>query len=360
MSKFRLLIEQKPYLLALLISFLVIAWMLSGSEQSETETEASQPRAEETHHVIPKVEVTTFVPEPVARTITLYGRTEPNQLLALSSELEGRVVTIAKREGEQVKQGDIIVELDKEDRLVQLKAAKALVEQRELEYQGAVTLTEKGLQDASKRAAAKASLELAKAQVAQIEMLLQKSTIRAPFDGVLNQRRVEVGSYVRKGDTFFDLVDLNPLVVHADVTEHHIQHLNLNNQVQAKLLNGQLESGKIRYLSSVSNQGTNTFEIEVTVDNQSGKLKAGVSTELTVFFAPESAIKVSPALLSLDESGNLGVKTVVDNHVTFTPIDMVKAEPDGVWLAGFEENSQVITVGQGFVRPGDEVIAVQK
>lgn len=73
----------------------------------------------------------------------------------------------------------------------------------------------------------------------------------------------------------------------------------------------------------------------------------------------QSAIKVTPSMLALDEIGNLGIKTLVaDNKVAFAPIAIVKVEPDGVWLGGLGEQVDVITVGQGFVRNGDTVIPV--
>ncbi len=69
-------------------------------------------------------------------------------------------------------------------------------------------------------------------------------------------------------------------------------------------------------------------------------------------------------MLALDEAGNLGVKTLVpsgdDKVVKFVPIQLVKAEQDGVWLAGLGETVDIITVGQGFVRDGDNVIATEQ
>ena len=72
------------------------------------------------------------------------------------------------------------------------------------------------------------------------------------------------------------------------------------------------------------------------------------------------AVKVTPAMLALDESGNLGVKTLVDERVHFVPIQLVKAEQDGVWLTGLGEQVSIITTGQGFVRDSEQVIAVEQ
>ncbi len=69
------------------------------------------------------------------------------------------------------------------------------------------------------------------------------------------------------------------------------------------------------------------------------------------------AVKITAAMLALDEEGNLGVKTLRNEHVEFVPIQLVKAEDDGVWLSGLGERVDIIVLGQGFVRDGDQVLA---
>ncbi len=353
-------IEQKPYILAVLACVLLIVWMLSGVVNNDSDMKSNKTSSSETEDIIPSVEVTTFSPSAISRTIELYGRTEPKRTVELSSELEGSVEQILAKEGDFVKEGQIILELVKDDKKEQLDYAKALVKQRRIEYQGAKSLSDKGLQGQSILEQAYASLVQAKANVKYRNALLEKSTIRAPFSGFLNTRNAEVGTYVRKGDALFQIVDLTTLVVKANVTEKYIDDLTNDTSVSVKLVDGSTVKGKVRYIASVSDKGTNTFPVEVAITNPNQKMKAGVSTEMLIEFKSEQAIKVTPALLSLDSLGNLGVKTVKDEHVVFTPIDIVKAENDGVWLGGFSGPTEVITLGQGFVRPGDKVLASYK
>lgn len=343
------LFERKPYLLAIILSVLLVTWMASGSSEALTDAEEEEVKQ------LPRVEVTTYEASNISRSIELYGRTEPERALKLSSEVEGRVARLLADEGQLVKQGQAIIELAFDDKKEQVEYAKALVEQREIEYKGAKSLNDKGLQGQSLLAKANAALISAKATLRQREIALEKSVIRAPFDGVLDMRQIEVGSFVRKGDVLFDLVDLNPLIVNANVTEVHIDKLDANTLVEVQLVDGSIVPGRVRYIASVSAKGTNTFPIEIEIDNPDQSMKAGVSTELNLKFDSEQAIKVTPALLSLDAAGNLGVKTVVDEVVVFNPIDMIKADKDGVWLGGFSGKTDVITLGQGFVRPGDKV-----
>lgn len=352
------LLERKPYILAILISLILIAWMASGA--SPEDSAPTESASEDVEEIIPKVEVTRVQPEQINRAIQLYGRTEPERVLNLSSQIEGQVTKLLVDEGAVVTKGQVIVELALEDKREQLLYAKTMVKQRELEYKGAKALANKGLQYESRLVEAQAALESAKANVKFRKTMLEKSIVRAPFAGVLNNRQVEVGNFVRKGDVFFQLVDLDPLLIHADVTEKHIASITKDNQVNVKLVDGSVVNGSIRYIASLSATGTNTFPIEVAIANPSQKMKAGISTELDIQFKPEYAIKVSPAVMALDKGGNLGVKTVENEVVVFTPIDLIKAENDGVWLGGFSGETDVITLGQGFVRPGDKVISKVK
>ena len=68
------------------------------------------------------------------------------------------------------------------------------------------------------------------------------------------------------------------------------------------------------------------------------------------------AHRVSPAVLALDDNGNLGVKTLAeDNTVAFREIKIVKTESNGAWVTGLPNEVTLITLGQGFVNPGEEV-----
>ena len=348
-------LEQKPYIIAIAVTLILVIWMASGMLNAEPKSLKTKSDVKEKE--LPSVEVSIFEAQSVQRSIELYGRTEPDRVLNLNAEVDGRVANILIKEGQLVEQGEIIIELALEDKLQQLNYAKTLVKQREIEFKGAKSLQAKGLQGESLFAQAQAALEEAKALVQLRQSQLDKTKIKAPFSGFINNQNVELGSIVNKGQILFQLVDLSPLVVTAHITENYVNLIDKDAEVNVLLGNGDKVKGQLRYLSSVSTPGTNTFLVEVEINNPDQKMKAGISTEIDVLFAKEQAIKVSPALLSLDKDGNLGVKTVEDDIVVFTLIDMVKTEQDGVWLAGFSGETQVITRGQGFVRPGDKVDA---
>lgn len=343
-------LNNRPYLIALFIAVIVVFWMLSAGKS------ATQENITANQLPIAKVKVTTLYAEQINRALQLYGRTEPNKVARISAREPGEVIEILVKEGQFVAKEQLILKLDEGDLAQQITAANTLLEQREVEYQGALKLQQKGLNDQSALARAKSALEQAKARLVSLELSLARTSIHAPFAGVINQRLVELGDYLGKGDPILELADLNPLIVRAHVTQKEVMNLAVGQAVTARFINNQSFIGNIRYIASVADQGTNTFKIEAAFDNPDSQYRAGFSTQLDINYDTVSAVQLSPAFLALDEAGNIGVKTIdSDNKVVFTKIDIVKSEPSGVWLAGLGERANVITLGQGFVRIDDTV-----
>ena len=349
-------LEQRPYIIAIIIALTLVLWMASGGNATAKDAESNVQETKEA--VKAQVKVETHHAQDVFRTVELYGRTEPDRVTTLKAEVRGKIVEVLAKRGSRVEKGQIIAQIALNDLPSQLTRSKALLKQREIEYQGVLKLNEKGYQGRVQLAQAFADLEAVKADIERLELDIANTVIRAPFSGVLNTRYVEVGDYVASGDDIAMIADLDPLIVRAHVTENQINLLSVGQKAEVSLLNKQTAQGELRYIASVGNDATNTFKIEVAIENKDSKLLAGLSSELTIALEKIPAIKISPALLALDELGNIGVKSVDNSRVTFTPIDIVKSESDGVWLTGLGNQSDIITLGQGFVRHGDKVEAI--
>ena len=350
-------LRQQPAWIALIIFIAICLWVASGMLKVQNEDVLSKPKNAEIPLV--KVTVQSVTAQEVTREISLYGRTEPDRIVTLRAEVIGLVKEVHVQEGERVTKGQKIISLENSDVVSRLRSAKATLNQREVELKGAQSLKRQGFQSKTALAQAKANVEMAKADTVTFELAVIKSQIIAPFDGIINQRFVEVGDYLKIGDNVAVLVDLDPLVITANVTEMNVQGLKTQQQATGRMASGDMLQGKIRFISSISERGTNTFRIEVEVPNPDFSQMAGISTELALPLEKTWAIRISPAVMSLDEKGNLGVKTVVDEHVKFIPIDIVKSDSLGVWLTGMGQQADIITLGHGFVRDGDKVEVVR-
>ncbi|GLS83127.1 efflux RND transporter periplasmic adaptor subunit [Paraferrimonas haliotis] len=359
-SKSGSLLERKPFILAIIVFVAVVLWVASGAF-SDKEPIQSKSASEQPQLLLAKVQVRHIKAQNVSKNLTLYGRTEPNRQVELKAEAKGAIIEVIAKRGSKVSKGQPLLRIAPEARALQLATAKADLEQRRIEFEGIQALKQQGLQGELTLATTQAALDNARAQVRKIELELEKTVIRAPFDGVFNERHVEVGQYVGIGDRVGTVTDLNPLIVRADVTEADVSYLQKGSPASATFVDNTVANGTIRFISTVSNPNTNTFKVELAIDNEQGILRAGRSAELSIPLETQKAIKISPALLALDEQGNLGIKGVnSDNTVEFHPIQLVKADGDEVWTSGVGDEIDVISLGQGFVRAGDQVEIVRE
>jgi multidrug efflux system membrane fusion protein len=307
------------------------------------------------------VRVRTQAAEEVTRTIIVNGKTAPARTVELNAETEGRVVAVGGERGARLSSGEVVVRLDTRDREARLSQARAIVKQRELEFAAREKLKGQSYVSEAQLQEAAALLEAARAELARAQLDLDNMVIRAPFDGALQDRMVEIGDYVKNGDPVAKFVDERKLIVSANVSEFDAKYVSRGKAASARLATGEQVSGVIRYVAPVADEATRTFTVELEIDNARGQYRGGITAEMTIPAETVFAHKVSPSLLTLDDEGNLGIKTVNDDgKVEFHKADIAMASSDGVWLAGLPYNATIITVGQGFVNAGSPVDSVSE
>ncbi|MDH3378478.1 MAG: efflux RND transporter periplasmic adaptor subunit [Gammaproteobacteria bacterium] len=342
-------------LLALGVILVAAVWLISG-QFKPTPTPAENDARAIPRDTITKVRVRSLTPRQIRQEIIINGRTEPARAVTLRAEIEGRATFLGAEEGSEIKEGDIIARLDMRDLQAQLEEAKAMLRQRQTEYEGAEELKRKDLQSAIHLERAKASLASAKAAVKRIEVAVSNTIVRAPFNGVLDHRPIEIGTYVKSGDIVARILEQNPILAVGSVTQLERGRLVLGDQGLARLITGQVADGKIRYIASEAEEATRTFRVELELANPDRALVAGITTEIGIPVRTVTAYQISPALLSLSSTDELGIKGVdADDIVQFYPVRIIRSTADSLWISGIPKDVRIITVGQGFVRPGERV-----
>ncbi len=306
-----------------------------------------------------KVRVRHSTASPIVTELVLTGRTEPSRVATLSAETRGRVIAVEAVKGAHIKAGDVIVRIDPGDRKARLSEARALINQRQLEYDAARKLSEKGYQSKTRLAESRANLRTAAARLKQIQLDIERTAIRAPFDGILQERAVEIGDYLGVGDPVAVLVDLNPVLVVAQVAEREIGGIRPDQPGSARLVSGAVMTGRVRYVSVVGQTGTRTFRIELEIPNEGGNVAAGLTAELRLPLDTVPAHLVSSAVLTLTDDGEIGIKSVDESGVVrFHAVGIEADTPEGIWITGLPGELDIITVGQEFVLDGQKVEAV--
>lgn len=354
---------KRSYKIAAAALILMVLWLLSGllfPSEDDTKDEASQTAAVTAQDVVLKIEM--LKSQPYRRHVIINGATEPNRRVELKAETQGAVKTIAAQEGSPLKKGTVIVEIDERDRRIRLTQAKALLAQRQIEYNANRELEEEGFQTPIRLAQSLTQLEEAKVNLRQIELDLGYTKLRAPFDGILEKVNVEVGDFVGVGvfggeGALATVVDNDPLLIAGQVAERDRKDIQLGGTASGRVVEGKLPlNGTITYLSSVAEAESRTFRVEISVANPDGIVPAGVTAELQLPGKPVDAYRVSSSVLALDDSGKVGVKLVDEqNIVRFHSVEIVEDSKDGMWIGGLPSEIRLITLGQNTVANGQQL-----
>ncbi|MBF7073468.1 efflux RND transporter periplasmic adaptor subunit [Glaciecola sp. MH2013] len=345
---------KKPHIIAIVMTLIIVLWMASGIFSSNDGVEEEKKPTQANQKMLVQVEDKNA--ERVFLTLTIQGQVEPNRQVSIRSDLKGRIASLKFEEGDFVQAGEVLASLDIEDREIRLERQKALLKSRQESYKRTKTLSQSSLQSQSMLEDAFAELKAAESELAQLEFEISKLNILAPFDGIVESRTVEAGSFVNENAEIAQLVDNRTLKVIAPVAQRDIQKVSLGKLATIKLATGEELAGKVSFISPVANQSTRTFRVEILLDNENGDLPAGMSAEIHIPTVEVNAHFISPAILALDTAGNIGVKTVTDNaKVEFHSIDIVKSETAGLWVTGLPPRARIITIGQGFVEAGAAV-----
>jgi multidrug efflux system membrane fusion protein len=351
------------YITASIIALLIVLWLVSGQIGNDADmkhsslAEANRERAAKAQDTAPaRVRARVIHATPQVQRVVLRGRTENKRTVEVKAETAGRIVERPVERGTAVEQGDLLCRISIEDRLVGLEEGRAALEQARIEHQASLRLQEKGYQSETAIAQAKARLAAAEAQVARRELDIERTYVRAPFAGVVEDVHLEVGDYVSSAGSCATVVEMNPMLLVGRVSERQVSELEIGQTVTGALRDGRSVEGALTFVGQQADTNTRTYPVEVEVPNPDYNLRSGITTEILIPVGEVLAHKISPAVFSLDDEGNIGVRTVNDQRrVEYHRINIVRDDGDGVWVTGLPEVTTLITVGQELVVPGQEV-----
>ena len=334
----------------------LVGWMASGMLDGEEPAPVAARRAAEPEPVA--VEVRPSAARPITRALTIEGEVRPELATPVRAEAGGVVEATPMPKGSVVEEGDVLARIAPAERSAQLAQARAEVERTRRDLERVESLLDRGFATQARVEESRAALAGAEAALAGAEATVGDLVVRAPAAGVLNELLVDPGEVVQPGEEVARIVDTDPLVVELRVPQRSVDEVEVGQRAEVAFVTGQEREGRVRYVSANAEAATRTFAVEVEVPNPGREVPAGISAEVRLPIEEVPAHFVSPAILSLGEDGALGVKTVdEEGRVRFHPVDPVRAQPDGIWVAGLPEEAAVVTVGQGFVAEGEVVRA---
>lgn len=288
--------------------------------------------------------------------VVIRGRTRALRKVVVRAETAGAVAETPVEPGSLVEKGATLCRLKLDARQATLEEARAALSKAELDYAAAVKLAEQGFRSETNVAAAKAARDLAKANLEKAIVAVGKTKIAAPFDGVFDQRLAELGDFLAVGDPCGVIIQQTPFLVVGAVSERDVAKISKGDRGVARLATGEEVEGKVRVVATASDEATRTFEVQLEVPNENGRLRDGVTAEFTVFADRRDAHLIPRSSLTLDDQGRIGVR-IVDSEdiVSFIPVTLLGEDGKGVWVSGLQGAMRIITRGQDFVTPGQKV-----
>ncbi|HAU29336.1 MAG TPA: hypothetical protein DCW68_04395 [Rhodospirillaceae bacterium] len=336
------------------LALLSILWVTSGTFRHAILVRA-EPLPVQDANAPARVRAVRLKAEDAQDTITINGQTSANRIANLSAEVAGQVKRIVLPEGSPVKTGDPIIEIAVEDRETSVASARALVAQREKEYAAALRLKDKGFNSDISLKNAAAQLETAKSNLRRTEISLDKTVIRAPFDGIFNMQSVHVGDFVTAGTKMANVVDLDPIKIVGYASERALNSLTTGQEVDVRLITGTTFNANITYVSASADIATRTFRIEAEAPNPDS-ISDGMTAEMRITGASRKGYNISPAILTLSDSGEMGLMIIDEKNIArFMPIEILSASPEGIWVGGLPDTVTLITTGQEYAIPGEKV-----
>lgn len=311
------------------------------------------------------------------------GRAEAYEGVTVKSRVDGQVLSVNYAEGQFVKQGEVLVQLDPGDFNARLAQADAVVgkdeaqlakAQADLErYQGlkarGFVSDEKVNEVRTNAAAAAATLKADQATRELARLQLSYAAIRAPISGVVGARLVFPGSTVKINDTALAVVNrVDPLYVAFAVPERHLQALRRALSqgplgVQVSLPGGKdaVFEGKARFIDNAVDAATGTIQVKALLDNRSARLTPGQFLNVSmVLDRLDDAVLVPNEAIQQGADGNFLYAVKADDTVELRKLEIVASHSGMTAIGkGVAAGETVVTDGQLRLTPGAAVHSKQ-
>jgi membrane fusion protein, multidrug efflux system len=232
----------------------------------------------------PPVNVSIMTIVPLASktdAFDLHAKVEPNRVVHVAAEVDGRIEEICCEEGARVTAGSDakpIIKLNTDLLDAKFEQAKAKSDIDALDHKRMKRLHSSGTSTESELQRSKAQADTSKAILDEAQAMRDRTKIFPPINGVLNNRPVEKGDYVQPGTIVAEIVDTDTVKIVAHVPERDIHFLKLGDKtkiIYTYQRQGRSRDAKITFISKISHARSLTTRIEVKVDNSSGEFFSG-------------------------------------------------------------------------------------
>ena len=295
---------------------------------------------------------------PISSYLTSTANLVAENEVKILAEAEGRVSNLQVDEGSRVSQGQLLATINPEDARITYTKAQVRANNARAAYVRAKGLADQNL--ISKGDFDKTAMEkdVAEQELAEAQWRLGKTSIRAPFTGVITQRKITNGQHVRPGEELFTVTDLDPLVAHIYLPERDVQGVTPGRPVRITLKAAQEVHfpGRIRYISPVVDAATGTVKMTVEAVGSPNSVRPGGFVNIDIEKETRASALVIPREAVIRELQTAHV-FIVDGTVAKKRDVSIGLEESGKLevTSGLKPGDQVIIAGQGGLKDGSKI-----
>jgi membrane fusion protein (multidrug efflux system) len=314
--------------------------------------------------VLPPVPVFTAEvwAESIDDVIDAVGTLLADESVVIRPEVQGRVKVIRFTEGKPVKAGEVLIELEPDEYRATLAQSLAQQELDQANFARMKAMLDRGHVSAQEYDEALSKLKYSNALVERDRVLLQKTVLRAPFDGIVGIRQVSIGEYIDKGKALVNLEALDPVKLDFKVPEKYAgtvtKGLTLTAEVAA--YPGRAFRGEVYAVDPRLEEESRTLRVRARLPNRDQALRPGMFARVNLalgaarraLFVPESALVV--------KGSSASVFRVVSGTAVATPVAIGARYKGKVEIVqGLAEGDSVVTEGQVKLRDGSQVVVLE-
>lgn len=297
--------------------------------------------------------------------LELQGNVSTKNLLVIYPEYAGILSKVYVREGQYVKKGQILAKIDDGGLSQQLAQLQIRSDLAKTTFERQDRLWKQNIGSEMQYLQAKSNFEVQQQAVNQIQIQLDKTIVKAPFSGTIDDIISEQGSVVAPGQSqLMRIVNLDNMYIETNVPESNILTVVKNKTVIVEFpVLGKTIHAKIRQASNYINPANRTFKVEIAVPNKDKSIKPNLTVKLKINdYTNEKALLIPQSIISENSKGEQYIYVIIDKQedniavVKKAIIQTGKTQGDVIEvLSGIENGTEVINEGARRVEEGQTV-----
>lgn len=291
--------------------------------------------------------------------VSAVGSLVSNESVVLRPEVSGRIEAIRFRDGEPVRRGEVLVELDAAVQRAELQQARANLTLAEADFSRTQDLFGRKFVSRSSLDDARAKLEVARAGVALAQARLARMQIRAPFDGVVGIRSVSPGDFVKDGDVLINLEDIATLKLDFRLPELYLDRVRPGQtlELSSDVLPGERFAATVEAIDPLVDAEGRAVRLRASLPNPDMRLRPGVFVRVRLILAERGEVAMVPEAALVPAPGDVQfVYRVADGKVQRVNVRTGQRRDAMVEIVdGLQPGMVVVTAGQLKLRDGAEV-----